>query len=215
MFAAFTTGRQRSISAARCVSSAAREAMTGSPPSFSSRAFTSKPTASALLISALSLSAIAGSMPAGPVDAAYHWSVFEARIARLGDGRQLREGSRALGARDTERAKTALLGKRHDHWRAGETHLQLATQQVAHEGRGALVGHVQEFRAGGIGEIGRGEMRGRCRPAGAIGQRAGLCLGESDQVLNRGRRHVGGVHRQHVGHVRAVGQSGPTSFTGS
>lgn len=72
MFAAFTTGRQRSISAAMCVPRASGGASTAAPPSFSNRAFTSA-EASALLISSFSRAVTFGSMPAGPVTP-YHWS---------------------------------------------------------------------------------------------------------------------------------------------
>ena len=51
-------------------------------------------------------------------------------------------------------------------------------------------------------------MRGAGRAAGAVGQRARLGLGQRHQLLDRLSRHRR-VDRQHVGHVRHVGQRRP------
>ncbi len=101
MFAACTTGRQRSISAAMCLPSASGGSSTGAPPSFCSRARTSA-EATALLISSLRRAAMAGSMPAGPV-MPYHWSASKPATPASAMVGSSGKGLRPPGAGDAQR----------------------------------------------------------------------------------------------------------------
>ena len=127
--------------------------------------------------------------PAGTT-IAVHSAGLAAGHAGLGDGRDVRQRGVALLAHGGERAQLALadvLQRRRD---GADRELDAALHQVDHRLRGAAIGHVGDLDAGLALEQLAGEMRERAGAGRGVAERAGLGLGERDEILQRRRRHL-------------------------
>ena len=135
---------------------------------------------------------------------------------RLADRRDVGQVRHALRFHDRERHDLLLLHVRPQRRHVVERHLHLAGDQPERRGTGALVGNVHELDAGRLREQFRLEMTEIADAGGGVIERAGLLLGELDQLghVVHGQRRMHGEqrgqpdHRRHVDEVlhRVIGQ---------
>ena len=95
---------------------------------------------------------------------------------------------------------------------AGPAALDLAGQQRVHHRGAAAIGHVQHVDAVAVGERRHGDVMDRAGSGGAVGQLAGVLLGERDEFGRRLHRKAG-RHDESVGSV-AIAVIGVKSFSG-
>ena len=125
----------------------------------------------------------------------------KARIAELGDGRDIGCSAQAFGAADCERAQLALL----DEWKNGdrrfEHHVHLATDQIGQRRRTALVRNVRHVDAGGATEHFHHQMVGHAAAARCVVDRLRLGFRRGNQLF-KVRCRKGRVGYQHQRHDR-------------
>ena len=87
-----------------------------------------------------------------------------------------------LHAAEAQHVELAGLDGRQRDRRAHRDHVDVAGDQVVERGRGAAIVHRRELDAGQAFQQQRGGVRRGADARGAVGQRAGLLLGERDQL---------------------------------
>ena len=160
-----------------------------------------------------SLSRICVGVPAGR-KTPYQFSITHARQAELLGRRQIGQQRRAFRGEQRDRLDRAGLHQRQQHRQIGIEHVDMAAEQIVDRRRGAAIGHVGDFHAGGIVEHFDRDVHGRARPRRAVGELLRLRLG--DEVFHGGdaelvvhhqkRRHGGDHHHRLEGFHRIVGR---------